>query len=148
MDLKKDIEEKLKEAIKKQEKEKVSVYRLLLTNIKNKEVEKRRSLTDEEFYSVVRTLIRQHEESIDSFRKGGRSDLVINEERELKILEELLPSPLTAQEIEQAVEEGIKEVGARDRKDTGKVIKLIMEKYPGRIDGKILSEMVLKRLSK
>jgi uncharacterized protein YqeY len=59
-----------------------------------------------------------------------------------------LPRPLTEAELEKAVEEGIKEVGAKDRKDMGKVIKLIIERYPGRVDGKTLSEMVLKRLSK
>ncbi|MCX7856414.1 MAG: GatB/YqeY domain-containing protein [Deltaproteobacteria bacterium] len=147
MNLRAEIEEKLKEAIKNKEKEKISVYRLLITNIKNKEVEKKRLLTEEEFYSVVRTLIRQHHESIESFKKGGRTDLVEAEEKELKILEDLLPRPLSEEEIENAVLEGIKEVGAKDRKEAGKVIKFIMEKYPGRIDGKKLSEMVLKRLS-
>jgi uncharacterized protein YqeY len=148
MDLKREIEEKLKESIKRQEKEKVTVFRLLLTNLKNKEVEKRRSLTEEEFYGVVKSLVRQHQESIESFKKGGRTDLVEAEQRELEILESLLPRPLTEAELEKAVEEGIKEVGAKDRKDMGKVIKLIIERYPGRVDGKTLSEMVLKRLSK
>jgi len=148
MDLKREIEEKLKESIKRQEKEKVTVFRLLLTNLKNKEVEKRRSLTEEEFYGVVKSLVRQHLESIESFKKGGRTDLVEAEQRELEILESLLPRPLTEAELEKAVEEGIKEVGAKDRKDMGKVIKLIIERYPGRVDGKTLSEMVLKRLSK
>jgi len=148
MDLKREIEEKLKESIKRQEKEKVTVFRLLLTNLKNKEVEKRRSLTEEEFYGVVKSLVRQHQESIESFKKGGRTDLVEAEQRELEILESLLPRPLMEAELEKAVEEGIKEVGAKDRKDMGKVIKLIIERYPGRVDGKTLSEMVLKRLSK
>jgi uncharacterized protein YqeY len=148
MDLKREIEEKLKESIKRQEKEKVTVFRLLLTNLKNKEVEKRRSLTEEEFYGVVKSLVRQHQESIESFKKGGRTDLVEAEQRELEILESLLPRPLTEAELEKAVEEGIKEVGAKDRKDMGKVIKLIIERYPGRVDGKTLSDMVLKRLSK
>ncbi len=148
MDLKKDVEEKLKEAIKNREKEKISVYRLLLTSVKNREVEKRRPLSEEEFYSVVRSLIRQHQESIESFKKGNRLDLALLEEKELRILEALLPPLLSEKELFDAIEDGIREVGAKDRKDMGKVIKFIMERYPGRIDGKTLSEMVLKRLSK
>lgn len=146
MDHKSEIEEKLKKALKDKEKEKVSVLRLLLTAIKNKEVEKRRPLNDDEYYSVIRSLIRQHEESIESFKKGGRQDLVDSEQKELNILKELLPPPLTEDELRLAVEEAISELNARDRKDMGRVIKLIMERFSGRVDGKAVSEAVQKRL--
>lgn len=146
MDHKQEVEEKLKEALKNKEKEKVSVLRLVLTAIKNKEVEKRRSLTDEEYYSVIRSLIRQHEESIESFKKGGRLDLVDLEQKELNILMELLPPPLTEDELNFAIEEAISELNAKDRKDMGRIIRLIMERYSGRVDGKTVSEAVQKRL--
>lgn len=147
MDHKSEIEEKLKKAIKDKDREKTSVLRLLLTAIKNKEVEKRRPLSDEEYFSVIRSLIRQHEESIESFRKGGRQDLVDLEQKELEVLKELLPPPLSETELNLAVEEAISELNARDRRDMGRVIKLILEKFSGRVDGKRVSELVQKRLS-
>lgn len=147
MDHKSEIEEKLKKAIKDKDREKTSVLRLLLTAIKNKEVEKRRPLSDEEYFSVIRSLIRQHEESIESFRKGGRQDLVDLEQKELEVLKELLPPPLSENELNLAVEEAISELNARDRRDMGRVIKLILEKFSGRVDGKRVSELVQKRLS-
>lgn len=147
MDHKSEIEEKLKKAIKDKDREKTSVLRLLLTAIKNKEVEKRRPLSDEEYFSVIRSLIRQHEESIESFKKGGRQDLVDLEQKELEVLKELLPPPLSETELNLAVEEAISELNARDRRDMGRVIKLILEKFSGRVDGKKVSELVQKRLS-
>lgn len=147
MDHKSEIEEKLKKAIKDKDREKTSVLRLLLTAIKNKEVEKRRPLSDEEYFSVIRSLIRQHEESIESFKKGGRQDLVDLEQKELEVLKELLPPPLSETELNLAVEEAISELNARDRRDMGRVIKLILEKFSGRVDGKRVSELVQKRLS-
>ena len=118
-----------------------------MTAIKNKEVEKIRALSDDEFFSLVKTSIKQHLESIESFKKGQRLDLVEKEEKELLILKEFLPSQLTEEEITREIEEAITTVDAKNQKDMGKVIKFLMEKFPGRVDGKVLSAMVLKRLS-
>jgi hypothetical protein len=147
MDYKSKIEESLKEALKKRDTVRVSVLRMLLTAIKNKEVEKIRALSDDEFFSLVKTSIKQHLESIESFKKGQRLDLVEKEEKELLILKEFLPSQLTEEEITREIEEAITTVDAKNQKDMGKVIKFLMEKFPGRVDGKVLSAMVLKRLS-
>lgn len=141
------IEEGLKESIKKKEAIRVSVYRMLLASIKNKEVEKIRALTDDEFFALVKTSIKQHLESIDGFRKGQRLELAEEEEKELEILKEFLPAQLGEEEISKGIEEAIMAVDAKNQRDMGKVIKLLMEKYPGRVDGKVLSGMVLKRLS-
>ena len=81
MDYKSKIEEGLKEALKKRDSIRVSVLRMLLASIKNKEVEKIGSLSDEEFYSLVKTSIKQHNDSIESFRKGGRAELAEKEEK-------------------------------------------------------------------
>ncbi len=141
------IEEGLKEAIKKKEGTRVSVYRMILAAIKNKEVEKMRALAEDEFFALIKTSIKQHTESIESFKKGQRPDLADKEERELEILKEWLPSQLTEEEISKAIEEAVGAVEAKSQRDMGKVIKFLMEKYPGRVDGKVLSSMVLKRLS-
>jgi len=147
MDYRSKIEEGLKEALKKRDNLRVSVFRMLLASIKNKEVEKIRPLLDEEFYALVKTSIKQHNDSIESFRNGGRLELAEKEEKELEILKEFQPSQLSEEEILSEIEEAVAAVGATSRKEMGKVIKLLMDKFPGRIDGKVLSAMVLKRLS-
>lgn len=147
MDYRSTIENGLKEALKKRDAIRVSVFRMLLTAIKNKEVEKIRPLTDEEFFALIKTSIKQHNDSIESFKKGQRLELAEKEEKELEILKEFQPSQLTEDEITKEIEEAVAAVGAKDRKEMGKVIKFLMDKFPGRIDGKLLSAMVLKRLS-
>jgi len=147
MDCRSTIEEGLKEALKKRDGLRVSVLRMLLASIKNKEVEKIRPLSDEEFYALVKTSIKQHNDSIESFRKGGRLELAEKEEKELEILKEFQPSQLSEEEILREIEEAVAAVGATSRKEMGKVIKHLMDRFPGRIDGKVLSTMVLQRLS-
>lgn len=147
MEYRSKIEEGLKGAIKQKDAVRVSVLRMLLTSIKNKEVEKIRALTEDEFYAIVKTSVKQHLESIESFKKGNRQDLVGKEEKELEILKEFLPAALPDEELSRQIEGAINTLEAKTQKDMGKVIKYLMEKYPGRIDGKVLSGMVLKRLS-
>ena len=141
------IEEDLKISLKQKDSLRVSVLRMLLAAIKNKEVEKIRALTEDEFDALVKTSIKQHIDSIESFKKGNRVELAQKEEKELEILKEFLPAPLTEEELSREIEEAIKSIEAKSQKDMGKVIKTIMDKFPGRTDGKVLSGMVLKRLS-
>lgn len=147
MDYKSKIEEDLKRALKQRDAVRVSVLRMLLTAVKNKEVEKIRVLTDDEFYSLVKTSINQHLDSIEGYKKGQRLDLAEKEEKELYILKEFLPVQLTEEEIKQEIEEAIRIVDAKNQREMGKVIKFLMEKFPGRVDGKVLSGMVLAKLS-
>ncbi len=147
MDYKSKIEEGLKGALRQKNAVRVSVLRMLLAAVKNKEVEKIRTLSDEEFYSLVKTSINQHLDSIESFKKGQRFDLVEKEEKELLILEEFLPAQLNEEEMAKEIETAIELCGAKTQKDMGRVIKSLMEKFPGRIDGRVLSKMVLARLS-
>lgn len=146
-DFKANLQNGLKEALKQKDTVRLSLYRMLLASIKNKEVEKIRPLTEDEFISVVKTSVKQHVESIESFKKGNRQDLVEKEEKELAILKEFMPSQLSEEEIAKEIEEAIVSLQVQGQKEMGKVIKFILEKFPGRIDGKLLSGMVLKRLS-
>lgn len=146
-DFKAKLQDGLKEALKRKDSIRLSLYRMLLASTKNKEVEKIRPLTEDEFIAVVKTSIKQHMESIESFKKGNRLDLVEKEEKELAILNEFMPSQLSEEEIIREIEEAIVSLQAQSQKEMGKVIKFILEKFPGRIDGKVLSGMVLKRLS-
>jgi uncharacterized protein len=146
-DFKEKLQDGLKEALKQKDTVRLSLYRMLLASIKNKEVEKIRPLTEDEFIAVVKTSVKQHVESIESFKKGNRQDLVEKEEKELAILKEFMPSQLSEEEILKEIEEAIVSLQVQGQKEMGKVIKFILEKFPGRIDGKTLSGMVLKRLS-
>lgn len=147
VDFKAKLQDGLKEALKQKDNIRLSLYRMLLAAIKNKEVEKIRPLTEDEFIAVVKTSVKQHIESIESFRKGNRLDLAQKEEQELAILKEFMPSQLSENEIVKEIEDAIISLQVQDQKEMGKVIKFILEKFPGRIDGKVLSGMVLKRLS-
>ena len=147
MGFKENIEAGLKKALKEHDSVRVSTLRMLLGAIKYKEVEKIRPLTEEEFYGVVKTAIKQHAESIESFKKGNRQDLVEKEETELLVLQEFVPAQLSAAELSGEVDEAIRELEAKTPKDMGKVMKFLMEKHASRIDGKVLSEMVRQRLS-
>lgn len=146
-DFKTNLQNGLKEALKQKDAVRLSLYRMLLASIKNKEVEKIRPLTEDEFIAVVKTSVKQHVESIESFKKGNRLDLADKEEKELEILKEFMPSQLSEEEIMQEIEDAIASLQVQGQKEMGKVIKFILEKFPGRIDGKALSGMVLKRLS-
>jgi len=147
MEFRSKIEDGLKQSLKQRDAVRVSIFRMLLAAIKNKEVEKLRALTEDEFFGIVKTSVKQHIESIESFKKGNRQDLVDKEEKELEILKGFLPAALSDEALTTEIEEAIKTLEAKNQKDMGKVIKHLMEKYPGRIDGKTLSGMVLKRLS-
>ncbi len=147
MEFRSKIEDGLKQSLKQRDTVRVSIFRMLLAAIKNKEVEKLKTLTENDFYAIVKTSVKQHIESIESFKKGNRQDLVDKEEKELDILKEFLPAALSEETLTTEIEEAIKTLEAKSQKDMGKVIKHLMEKYPGRIDGKALSGMVLKRLS-
>ena len=147
MAYKDDINEGLKKALKEKDALRVSVLRMLLSSLGYKEVEKRKPLTEEEFYGVVKTMMKQHAESIESFKKGQRQDLVEKEENELQILKEFVPAQMSEEEVAQEVDNAIKTLGARDQKDMGRVMKVLVEKLASRADGKVLSQMVRNRLS-
>ncbi len=121
--------------------------RMLLTSLNYKEIEKRQPLTEDEFHAVVKTMIKQHSESIESFEKGQRADLADKERKELEILRGFAPAQISGDELSAAVEEAVRSLGAKDQKDMGKVMKFLMEKLTSRVDGKALSEMVRKKLS-
>ncbi len=146
MDHKSRVETELKEALKQKDAVRLSVLRMLLAAIKNKEVEKIRPLTEDEFFALVKTSVKQHNESIESFKKGHRSELAEKEERELEILKGFLPASLSEEDLIREIDSAIQSLQAKNQRDMGKVIKFLLERFPGRVDGKLLSQMVLKRL--
>lgn len=141
--------EEMKEAMKGGDPLKVSVIRMLRASIKNKEIEKGKGqpLTDSEVMELIASSIKQHKDSIEQFAKGKRDDLVAKEQKELELLRNFLPPPLTPQELEQKIREAIQASGATGPKDMGKVMKVVMPQLVGRADGSAVNKLVKDLLS-
>lgn len=148
MSLHQRLDEDLKASIKGSDTLRTSVLRMLKAAIKNKEVEKRRELSDEEIISVISTLVKQRRESIELFSKGGREDLASKEKQELDILQSYLPRQLSQEELDKIIMEAIKESSAEGIRDIGKVMRLIMPRIQGAADGKIVNQRVREILEK
>jgi hypothetical protein len=118
--------------------------------IKNKEIDKRAPLDDQETMAVLNTMIKQRKDSIDQFTKGGRQELADKEADEIKLIEGYLPKAVSADEIGAKVKETIAEMGSPTIKDMGAVMKAVMAKFAAsgaRVDGKIVNDAVRKALS-
>jgi uncharacterized protein len=141
------IESDLKGALKAGEKRRVSTLRLLLSALKNERIQVRRDLTNEEIESAVRRAVKQRREAIEQYEKGGRRDLVEAETEELAILQGYLPQELSEPEVETAVRTVIAEKGLSSVKDVGLLMKELMARYRGRLDGKRAQEIARRLLS-
>ena len=146
MTLQEKIEKDFLAAYKAKEEVRVAVLRMLKTAAKNRQVDLKRPLTDEETLEVIARQVKQRLESIEQFRKAGREELAAREEAEMAVLTAYLPRQLTAQETEAAVEAAVAEVGASSPKEMGKVMQALMARHKGRIDGKLAGELVKKKL--
>jgi uncharacterized protein len=148
MPLIEQLNKTLAEAMKARDQARLSPLRMLKAALMNREVERRRSLTEAEELQVVATLVKQHKESIEQFGKGGRQDLVDKEMAELAVLETYLPPEAAIDDLERIVSEVIAETGATTARDMGKVMKGVMARLAGaRVDGKAINELVRKRLA-
>ncbi len=147
MSLVTQLEKDFLQALKAKEELKVAVLRMVKTALKNKQVELKRPLTEEEVLKVLSKEAKQREDAATQFRQGGREDLALKEEQELEILKSYLPQKMSAQEMEEAVENALKELKPAGLKDMGKVMSYLMQKYPGQVDGKQLSQLVREKLS-
>lgn len=147
--LKEKLTDDLKRAMKSVDQETVGVLRILLTAIKNKEIEKKTKsggdgqLNEEEIMQVLMSDAKKHKESIEIFTKGGRKDLADKEEKELVILQKYLPKQLSVEEIEQVVDKVLSKVSV---KDFGSVMKEVMKELKGKADGKMVSEIIQRKL--
>lgn len=147
MALRDKLKDDLKQALRARDKIRTSVLRLLLSEVKNAEIAQRESLDDGAVLGVLGREVRRHRESIESFKKGNRSDLVAQEEAELNILMEYLPQQLSREEIIAAARQAIKAVDAVQEKDKGRVMSQLMAQLKGRSDGRLVSEVVSELLA-
>ncbi|MBI3995981.1 MAG: GatB/YqeY domain-containing protein [Nitrospirae bacterium] len=144
MSLQQRLLDEMKTAMRDGDALKVSVIRLLRASLKNKEIAKGRShpLTEQDVLEAVISAVKQRKDSIELFTQGGRMDLVSKEQKELEILQTFLPQPLSLEEFKAQAQALIKEIGASGQKDMGKVMKILMPRVVGKIDGAVVGQVV------
>lgn len=137
-------------AMKARDEHRLSTLRMVKSAIKNKEIDKRAPLDDQEALAVLSTLIKQRKDSIEQFTKGGRKELADKEAAEIVIIEGYMPKAAGEEEIASVVRSTISEMGTSTMKDIGAVMKNSMAKFAAsgtRVDGKVVSETVKRLLS-
>jgi len=139
--------EEMKQAMKSNDKLRLSTIRMIRTAVKNKEIEQRKPLDDEGIIRVIQGMVRKSEESVEQFKAGGRMDLVEKETKEIETMKSYLPQPLSREEVLKIIDQAIEETQATSLKDLGKVMKSLMPKLGGKADGALVNQWVKERLS-
>jgi len=147
MNFREKMTEDMVQAAKHREKIRLSTLRLIKTVLHNREIDLKREMNEAEFLQMLASMVKQRRDSIEQFGKGGRADLVAQEEEELRIIQEFMPRPLSDEEIEREIDLAIDEAGAAGPKDLGKVMKILMPKLAGKADGKTVGEKVKAKLT-
>ena len=132
-------------SMKSGDKTKANALRTLVSKLKDQQIKLRKDISDEEALKVIKTLVKQRKESAQIFLKAGREELAQKENLETSILEKYLPKMISDDEIRVLVEGIVKEIGAKDLSDIGKVMPLVMKRGKGKVDGKLAND-ILKEL--
>jgi uncharacterized protein YqeY len=147
MSLKVRLQEDMQAAMRSGDKARLSVIRMALAGVKQREVDTRRPLDDAGVQTVIERMIKQGRDSVSQYRDGGRTDLVDKEEFELKVLQEYLPQQLTDAELDTFLAECIDAAGATSVKDLGKAMGVIKARAAGRVDMSTVSARVRAMLT-
>ena len=142
-----EIEDEIKEAMKARDAERRDALRLIVNSLKNSEKELQRPLSEDEELQVLQRERKRRVEAAEAFRTGGREEQAEAEERELEVLEEFMPEPLSEDEVEEIVDDVIAEVGATSMADLGRVMADVMPQIAGRADGSVVSQLVREKLA-
>lgn len=142
MSLYETIQSDMYEAMKNGDKFRVSTLRVALAKLKDKKIEKREDLNQNEEIKIIQNLVKQRKEAADIYEKNDRSELMKNEMDELKILSMYLPQMMSEQELNELIKEVISDVGATSMSDMGKVMPEVMKRSEGKADGKMTQTIV------
>ena len=132
--------------MRNKEKGRLAALRFILAAFKQKEVDERIELNDEQSIAILNKMAKQHRDSIEQFSKASRDDLIIKEQQELGIIELYLPKKLPSEKVNLLIEETISEAGANSPKDMGKVMSLLKGKLQGRADMSEVSKLIKDKL--
>ena len=146
MSLKARIQEDVKTAMRAQERGQLAALRLITAAIKQREVDERIELDDEQVLAVLDKMVKQRRESLDQYRQAGRDDLAAKEQFELDLIQTYLPEPLSEQELAELIRSTIAEVGASSIRDMGSVMGALRGQVQGRADMKAVSQAVKTQL--
>lgn len=147
MSLQSKISEDVKNALRNQEKLKLSVLRMLLASIKNRIIElKNKELADEQIVAVIGSEIKKRRDAVYEFEKVGRQDAADAEKDEISILMDYMPTQLTEDQIISLIDNTISELSIESIKDLGKLMKSLMPKTRGKADGALVSKLVREKL--
>lgn len=146
MSIQAKLTEEMKTAMRAKDSLRLNTVRMARTALKNAEIESRKELDDAAVIKVLSTLVKQRREAAEAYRES-RPELAEKEEQELAVLQEFLPAQLGESEIEEMIDKAIAEAGASSMRDMGAVMKLVTPQTTGRADGKLVSDIVRKKLA-
>ena len=146
MSLFETIKKDMYTAMKSRDKVVSATLRGVLAKLKDRQIDKRDTLTETEEIKILQTLAKQRKESIELYKKGNRKDLVKAEQNELEVIERYLPKMMSDEEIKAFVKFVVEETGATSMSDIGKVMPVIMKKGAGKIDGKLAQQFLREML--
>ena len=144
--IKTQISNDVKDAMRSKDKDRLAALRLILAAFKQKEVDERIELSDEQSISILNKMAKQHRDSIEQFGQANRDDLIKKEQLELDIIESYLPEKLSEEEVSLLIDEAISETGSNSAKDMGKVIGLLKGKLQGQADMGEVSRLIRGKL--
>ena len=146
MDLRDKIKNDLKDAMKSGDNVTRDVLRMLNSDIKNVEIDLKKELADDDVVKIIKRNIKSRKDSIEQYKKGNREDLVVQEEKELKILEKYMPEQMSEEEIRKIIIDIVKKSEASGASDFGKVMGAVMKKTGRNVDGNVVSRIVKEEL--
>lgn len=146
MNLSERLNDDMKQAMRSQDKFKLTTIRMMRSSMKNLEIDLKRPLEDNEVLDILSREIKIRKDSLQEFKKAGRDDLVTGLAAEIEIISQYLPEQLTEEEIQEIVRQTIQELGASSKADMGKVMSALMPKTKGRADGKLVNQYVQQLL--
>jgi hypothetical protein len=146
MTIKDRLQQDMIAAMKAKDEDRLRIIRLLRGNIRKAEIDSKKDFLDDDVIGILMSAAKQHQDSIQAYKNGGRADLVAQEETELTVIREYLPQAMAVAELESVVAEVIRTTGATTIKDLGKVMGAVMAKVKGRADGSQVQTIVRSKL--
>ena len=146
--LKEKLSEDIKNALKSGNKQRRMVLGMVIAAVKNKEIEKQTELSEEDMVAVISSEIKKRRDAVAQYEKGGRPELAEQEKQETNILMGYMPEQMSEEQIREEVKKAIAETGAKDVKEMGKALQVLMPKVKGKADGQLVSRIVKEELSK
>ncbi len=141
------IQEELSKAMRDRDAERRDTLRLILSSLQSAQKELQRELQEQEELQVLQRERKRRVEAAEAFRAGGREEQAESEERELDVLEEFMPEPLSEEDLESIIDDAIAECGATSMRDLGRVMADVMPQVAGRADGSAVSQLVREKLA-